>query len=58
MDVRSREVWCELPRGAAHVLEAARRVAEERGVEGLAEVAKVQFGTTARVLEVSEKSGG
>jgi hypothetical protein len=28
---------------------------EERGEEGLAEVAKVHFGTTARVLEAQEK---
>jgi ribonuclease HIII len=53
MDALSAEVGFELPRGATHVLEAAQRVVEERGVEGLAEVAKVHFGTTARVLEAS-----
>ncbi len=51
MEALSEEVGFELPRGAAHVLEAARRVVKERGLEGLAEVAKVHFGTTARVLE-------
>ncbi len=51
MEALSEEVGFELPRGAAHVLEAARRIVKERGLEGLAEVAKVHFGTTARVLE-------
>ena len=55
MEALSEEVGFELPRGATHVLEAARRVVEERGEEGLAEVAKVHFSTTARVLEVQEK---
>lgn len=32
-------------------------MAEERGAEGLAEVAKVHFGTTARVLGAPEKVG-
>jgi hypothetical protein len=42
------------------VLGAARRVVEECGLEGLEEVAKVHFGTTARVLEAlgEEKNGG
>lgn len=56
MDALSEEVGFELPRGSTHVLEAALRVVEERGLEGLAEVAKVHFGTTARVLD--EKAGG
>lgn len=55
MEVLSAEVGFELPRGATHVLGAARRMVEERGEEGLAEVAKVHFGTTARVLEAQEK---
>ena len=55
MKALSEEVGFELPRGATHVLGAARRVVEERGEEGLAEVAKVHFSTTARVLEVQEK---
>lgn len=55
MEVLSAEVGFELPRGATHVLGAARRVVEDRGEEGLAEVAKVHFGTTARVLEAQEK---
>ena len=58
MDALSEKVGFELPRGATHVLEAARRVIEERGLEGLAQVAKVHFGTTARALEASEKTGG
>ena len=57
MDALSEEVGFELPRGSTHVLRAARRVVEERGFEGLAEVAKVHFGTTARVLGASEKRG-
>jgi ribonuclease HIII len=56
MEALSEEVGLELPRGATHVLGAARRVVEERGEEGLAEVAKVHFGTTARVLETLEKA--
>jgi ribonuclease HIII len=51
MDILSQEVGFELPRGATHVLGAARRVIEERGREGLARVAKVHFGTTDRALE-------
>ena len=58
MDVLSEKVGFKLPRGATHVLEAARRVIEERGLKGLAEVAKVHFGTTTRVLGASEKSEG
>jgi len=58
MDALSEKVGFELPRGSTRVLEAARRVVKERGFEGLAEVAKVHFGTTARVLEASEKTGG
>jgi ribonuclease HIII len=58
METLSEKVGFELPRGSTRVLEAARRVVEERGFEGLAEVAKVHFGTTARVLEASEKTGG
>ncbi len=56
MDDLSEVVGFELPRGSTHVLEAARRVVEECGLEGLAEVAKVHFGTTARVLEASERT--
>jgi len=57
MDVLSKEVGFELPRGSTHVLEAARRVVDERGLEGLTEVAKVHFGTTAQVLRLSERAG-
>jgi ribonuclease HIII len=55
MEALSEEVGFELPRGATHVLGAARRVVEERGEEGLAKLAKVHFSTTARVLEAQEK---
>lgn len=41
----------ELPRGATHVMEAARRVAREGGESALARVAKTHFVTTKRVLE-------
>ncbi|MGB3632728.1 MAG: ribonuclease HIII [Rubrobacteraceae bacterium] len=51
MDRLSEEVGFELPRGSAHVLEVARRVARELGVEGLKKVAKVHFSTTEKVLE-------
>jgi ribonuclease HIII len=43
-------VGFELPRGSTHVLEAARRVLKELGEEGLRDVAKVHFATTAQVL--------
>ncbi|MDQ3923425.1 MAG: hypothetical protein M3309_05810 [Actinomycetota bacterium] len=57
MDAFSEEVGFELPRGATHVFEAARRVVEEWGFEGLQEVAKVHFGTTAQVFEDLEDGG-
>jgi ribonuclease HIII len=59
MDALSEDIGFELPRGATHVLGAARRVAEKRGLEGLEEVAKVHFSTTARVLQAlrEEKTG-
>ena len=47
----SEEVGFELPRGSTHVLEAARRVVDEVGEEGLKKVAKVHFSTTEKVLE-------
>ena len=47
-----------LPLGATHVVEAGRRVVGERGKEGLAEVAKIHFATTRRVLETVEQSDG
>jgi ribonuclease HIII len=53
MEALSEEVGFKLPRGATHVLEAARRVVEERGMEGLSEVAKVHFGTTGRIMDGS-----
>lgn len=40
----------DLPRGATHVEEAARRVVGERGMGGLRETAKVSFATTERAL--------
>ena len=50
LDAFSERVGFELPRGATHVLGAARRMVEERGPEGLAEMAKVSFRTTEQVL--------
>lgn len=51
MDRLSDEVGFELPRGSTHVEDAAVRVVEERGEEGLKRVAKVHFSTTDKVLE-------
>jgi ribonuclease HIII len=51
-------VGFELPRGSTHVLEAARRVVEQRGEEGLAEVAKIHFSTTQQVLGNKKDSDG
>jgi ribonuclease HIII len=59
MDELSERVGFELPRGSTHVLDAARRVVEELGEEGLAEVAKVHFSITRRVLGgATEETGG
>ena len=54
MDRLSEEAGFRLPLGATHVHEAARRVYEERGMEGLREVAKVHFATTKRVVGRTE----
>ncbi len=54
----SERVGFELPRGSTRVLEAARRVVEERGEEGLAEVAKIHFSITQQVLASTKKSDG
>jgi len=45
----SREIGMELPRGATHVLEAARAVFAQGGEELLRRVAKVHFRTTKQV---------
>lgn len=58
MDRLSERVGFRLPLGATHVVEAGRRVVRERGEEGLAEVAKIHFSTTRRVLEAAQTSGG
>ncbi len=58
MDRLSERVGFELPRGATHVVGAARRVYEERGMEGLAAVAKVHFATTERVVGVLRAEAG
>jgi len=58
MEKLSERVGFELPRGSTHVLEAARRVVEERGEEGLAEVAKIHFATTQQVLGNDKNSDG
>jgi ribonuclease HIII len=51
-------VGFELPRGSTHVREAARRVVEELGEEGLRKVAKVHFATTAVVLGAGYRETG
>ena len=59
MDKLSERVGFELPRGSTHVLDAARRVVEELGEEGLAEVAKIHFSITRRLLRgATEERGG
>ena len=40
----------ELPKGATHVVDAGRRVFEERGGAGLEEVAKTSFRTTKQIV--------
>ena len=55
----SERVGFRLPLGATHVLDAGRRVVAELGEDGLAEVAKVHFSTTRRVLgAVGQSDGG
>jgi ribonuclease HIII len=54
----SERVGFGLPLGATHVVEAGRRVVGELGVDGLAEVAKIHFATTRRVLKTAEQSDG
>jgi len=46
----SEQVGFRLPLGATHVEDAGRRVVAEMGEDGLADVAKVSFSTTKRVL--------
>ncbi len=58
MEKLSERVGFELPRGSTHVVEAARRVVDERGEEGLAEVAKIHFSTTRQVLGMTNDSDG
>ncbi len=54
----SERVGFGLPLGATHVVEAGRRVVGELGEEALAEVAKIHFSTTRRVLETAGQSDG
>jgi ribonuclease HIII len=58
IDRLSERVGFDLPLGATHVVEAGRRVVEELGEDGLAEVAKIHFATTRRVLRTAEQSDG
>ena len=51
MDRLSETLGFELPRGATHVIGAAKRIVRERGEEALREVAKIHFGTTEKVLD-------
>ena len=59
MDRLSGAVGFELPRGATHVVGAARRLVRERGEGALKEAAKVHFATTEKVLAAagSRRSG-
>ena len=50
MDRLSEAVGFELPRGATHVIGAARRLVRERGEEALKDAAKIHFATTEKVL--------
>jgi ribonuclease HIII len=54
----SERIGFGLPLGATHVVEAGRRVVGELGEDGLAEVAKIHFATTRRVLKTAEQSNG
>jgi ribonuclease HIII len=58
IDRLSEQVGFGLPLGATHVVEAGRRVVGELGEDSLAEVAKIHFATTRRVLETAEQSDG
>ena len=58
MDRLSERIGFRMPLGATHVEDAGRRVVEELGEEGLAEVAKIHFATTRRVLGMPETSDG
>ena len=58
VDRLSERVGFRLPLGATHVLGAAWRVVEKFGEEGLAEVAKVHFVTSRKVLGTLENSDG
>jgi ribonuclease HIII len=52
----SERVGFRLPLGATHVVDAGRRVVDELGEEALAEIAKIHFATTRRILE--QRDGG
>ena len=54
----SERIGFGLPLGATHVVDAGRRVVGDHGEDGLAEVAKIHFATTRRVLETAEQSDG
>lgn len=54
----SERVGFRLPLGATHVEDAGRRVVAELGEDGLAEVAKISFSTTKRVLARPRQSDG
>ena len=58
IDRLSEQVGFGLPLGATHVVEAGRRVVGKLGEDSLAEVAKIHFATTRRVLETAEQSDG
>lgn len=54
----SEHLGFRLPLGATHVEDAGRRVVAETGEDGLADVAKISFSTTKRVLGASRRSDG
>lgn len=58
VDRISERVGFRLPLGATHVVGAGRRLVEEFGEEGLAEVAKIHFATTRKVLGTLENGDG
>ena len=58
MELLSRKVGFELPRGSTHVAGAVFRAYEKLGLDGLEEVAKVHFSITEQVLGSVRDDGG
>lgn len=53
MEDMGKEYYFNFPKGASHVIESAREFVKKNGSEKLADVAKVEFKTTAKVLQGS-----